>query len=189
MNSWPDCLIVSVNAGELAKEIERLADFPLAVKLCTSAEQALSEYTNESVVFGDPRMIAEILPALTSVDWIQSSWAGVTPLIALDRRDYVLTGIKGVFGPQVSEYVLAYMLAHEMKVVQRMNEQREHNWFTAESGTLQGKRVGIMGTGTIGQHIANAATGFGVTVLGLSRSGASARLPSSSSSPNSTRVA
>ena len=87
MNSWPDCLIVSVNAGELAKEIERLADFPLAVKLCTSAEQALSEYTNEPVVFGNPDMIAEILPELRSVDWVQSSWAGVTPLIALDRRD------------------------------------------------------------------------------------------------------
>ena len=170
----PDCLIVTPVAEELAEEIARLADFPITIKACTSAEQALVEYTDESVVFGNPDMIAEILPKMSTVDWIQSSWAGVTPLTALDRRDYVLTGIKDVFGPQMSEYVIGYLLAHELKVVQRMQQQREHNWFKAVSGRLEGKRLGIMGTGTIGQYIAKTAKYFGATVTGLSRSGAPA---------------
>jgi len=170
----PDCLIVTAIAEELAEEIARLADFPITIKACTSAEQALVEYTDESVVFGNPDMIAEILPKMSTVDWIQSSWAGVTCLTALDRRDYVLTGIKDVFGPQMSEYVIGYLLAHELKVLQRMKQQREHNWFKSRSGTLEGKRLGIMGTGTIGQHIAKTANYFGATVTGLSRSGAHA---------------
>lgn len=168
----PDCLIITAIAQELAEEIARLADFPMAIKACTTAEQALAEYTDESVIFGNPDMIAKVLPKMWAVDWIQSTWAGVTPLMALDQRDYVLTGIKDVFGPQMSEYVIGYLLAHELKVVQRADEQRAHNWYKTYSGTLEGKRLGIMGTGSIGRHIAKTATHFGVTVTGLSRSGA-----------------
>jgi len=168
----PDCLIITANAVELVQEIVRLADFPITVKTCASAEQALAKYTDESVVFGNPDMIAEVLPRMWAVDWVQSTWAGVAPLLALDQRDYVLTGIKDVFGPQMSEYVIGYLLAHELKVLQRMTDQRAHNWFKTNSGTLQGKRLGIMGTGSIGRHIAKTATHFGMQVTGLSRSGA-----------------
>ena len=167
----PDCLIITTLADEFAKEIVRLADFPIPIKACTSANEALTAYTNESVIFGSPGMIAEILPKMPTVDWVQSSWAGVTPLIALDRRDYVLTGIKDVFGSQMAEYVIGYLLAHELKVLRRMREQHEHNWFTEHSGTLEGKHLGIMGTGSIGQHIARTAQHFGIKVTGLSRSG------------------
>lgn len=166
-----DCLIITTLADEFAEEIPLLADFPIPIKACTSTKQALDEYTNETILFGSPAMIAEILPEMPTVEWVQSSWAGVTPLIALDRRDYVLTGIKNVFGSQMAEYVIGYLLAHELKVLQRMNAQHEHNWFREHSGTLEGKRLGIMGTGSIGQHIARAARHFGIKVTGLSRSG------------------
>lgn len=167
----PDCLIVSTIADELAGDIARLADYPIVTKACTSAQQALAEYANETVLFGNPDMVAEILPELPLVDWVQSTWAGVTPLTALDRRDYVLTGMKGAFGSQMSEYVFGHLLAHELKVVQRVQEQGKRNWFNSRSGTLYGKRLGIMGTGTIGQHIAATARCFGIAVTGLSRSG------------------
>jgi len=168
----PACLIITAAAEEFAEETARLADFPISVKACTSAEQALAEYTDETVLFGKPDMIAEVLPKMPTVDWVQSSWAGVTPLMTLDHRDYVLTGIKDVFGPQMSEYVIGYLLAHELKVLERMQKQRERNWFKSYSGTLEGKHLGIMGTGSIGQHIANTAKHFGATVTGLNRSGA-----------------
>jgi len=170
----PGCLIVTTLAEAFAEELARLADFPLTIKVCTSTMQALDEYCNESVLFGSPDMIAGILPKMPTVDWVQSSWAGVTPLIALDRRDYVLTGIKDVFGSQMSEYVIGYLLAHELKVLQRMREQQQHHWFEGLSGTLEGNHIGIMGTGSIGQHIARTAKQFGIKVTGLSRSGAAA---------------
>ena len=171
MADCPDCLIVTAAAAEFAEEIARLADLPIPFRPCPSAEQALREYTDETVVFGNPDMIAEILPKMPTVNWIQSTWAGVTPLLTLACRNYVLTGIKDVFGPQMSEYVIGYLLAHELKVLERSNEQRARNWFKPCSGTLAGKRLGIMGTGSIGQHIAKSATHFGVKVTGLSRSG------------------
>ena len=170
--AMPDCLIVTTLAEEFADEIARLVNIPIQIKACTSTAQALSKYSNETIIFGSPAMVAEILPNMPTINWVQSSWAGVTPLMALDRRDYVLTGIKEVFGSQMAEYVIGYLLAHELKVLQRMQEQHKHNWFRAHSGTLEGKRLGIMGTGSIGQHIARTAKHFGIQVAGLSRSGA-----------------
>ncbi len=169
----PTCLIVTATAQEYAEELTRLADFPITFKACSSAKQALREYTDESILFGRPDIIAELLPSMPTVDWVQSTWAGVTPLIVAKRRDYVLTGVKDVFGPQISEYVIGYLLAHQLRVLERMQEQQQHNWFIGLSGTLEGKRLGIMGTGSIGQHIAKTAISLDMTVAGFSRSGTS----------------
>lgn len=166
-----DCLIVSSDARDLAQEVLRVADIPISFETCPSVDEALSKYARQSVLFGDPDMIAAVLPKMPAVAWVQSTWAGITPLIELDRRDYVLTGIKEVFGPQISEYVMGYLLAHELQVLERMHEQRLRNWFTRRSGVLHGKHLGIMGTGSIGAYIAGVATHFGLKVTGLNQSG------------------
>jgi phosphoglycerate dehydrogenase-like enzyme len=164
-------MIVTTLADEFAREVARLAESPIPVKACRSADQALAEYSDETVLFGNPAMIAAILSKMPTVEWVQSSWAGVTPLMEIDYRDYILTGVKDVFGPQMSEYVFGYLLAHELRVLERMSMQREHRWFKGFSGTLNGKRIGIMGTGSIGQDIAKTAKSFGMRVQGLNRCG------------------
>ena len=171
----PACLIVATGAEDLAEEVARHDDTPIPVTSCSSADRALRAYTNEAVIFGDPTVIAEVLQEMPTVVWVQSSWAGIAPLITHPRRDYVLTGIKDVFGPQMAEYVLGYLLAHELRILKREAAQQQRNWFKDSSGMLKGKRLGIMGTGSIGQHIANAAAVFGVVSVGLSRSGATTR--------------
>ncbi|MGI9204724.1 MAG: D-2-hydroxyacid dehydrogenase [Woeseiaceae bacterium] len=169
----PECLIITAVADAFAEEVERLAETPIPVTACKDAKQALEQYSDQQILFGSPAMIAEVLPHMPGIEWIQSSWAGVTPLIEFERRDYVLTGIKDVFGPQMSEYVVGFLLAHELRILERAQMQRERRWTHSVSGTLAGKRLGIMGTGSIGQHIATTAASFGMTVTGLSRSGKS----------------
>lgn len=169
------CLIVTSLAAEFAAEIERLSQAPIPVTACATAEEARAAYRGETVLFGNPQQIARILPDLPAVDWVQSSWAGVTPLIEAPRRDYVLTGVKDVFGPQMSEYVFGYLLAHELKILDRMARQRARDWYRAHSGVLAGKTLGVMGTGSIGRHLAGTARAFGMRPLGLSRSGRAVR--------------
>lgn len=166
-----DCLIVSGAAREFADEIARTSDGSIAVDVCTSTDEALARYAGQSVLFGNPDMVAAILRDLPAVDWVQSTWAGVKPLTMIDRRDYVLTGVKEVFGPQISEYVMGYLLAHELRVLERAQQQHMHNWFAQPSGVLQGKRLGVMGTGSIGAHIARTARAFDVEVAGLNSAG------------------
>ena len=165
------CLIVTRVAAEFADEIDRLAGSGIPITACHSAEDALGAYTDEKILFGNPQEIATLLPHMPTVQWVQSSWAGVTPLIDAPRRDYTLTGVKGVFGPQMSEYVLGYVLAHELKIIERLAQQRRRGWFRKHSGVLAGKSMGIMGTGSIGTHIASSASALNLETLGLSRSG------------------
>ena len=167
-----DCLIISSHADEYAAEIARHKDVDVSVTACTTSEQALRQYAGQRIVFGDPDLVAPVLPNMPTVEWVQSTWAGVLPFVQGARRDYRLTGIKDVFGEQLSEYVLGYLLAHELKILERVENQLKHQWHEASSGSLQGKRLGIMGTGSIGRHIAHKAALFGMRVSGLSRTGA-----------------
>ena len=165
------CLIVTANAAEFADQIEKSAEPSIPFRVSKSADKARRMYAGEEILLGNPGMIAEILADLPNVRWIQSTWAGVTPLIEHERRDYQLTGVKGIFGPQMSEYVLGYLLAHELRISHRTQAQTNREWFTVHSGMLAGKRLGIMGTGSIGSHIAATAHAFEMSVTGLSRSG------------------
>jgi len=165
------CLFVSRLTREFVDAVERLSGNDISLTTCASIDDVLSSYTNETVLVGNPGMIAEVIDRLPSIDWVQSTWAGVTPLTKSRRRDYVLTGLKDVFGPQMAEYTLGYLLAHELKIAKRREAQAAREWLTEYSGTLAGKRLGVMGTGSIGAAIARTAGAFELHVTGLSRSG------------------
>jgi phosphoglycerate dehydrogenase-like enzyme len=111
------------------------------------------------------------LPAMTALRWVQLTWAGVERMLDPTlRRDYVLTNIRGVFGPLMSEYVFGYLLAHERKIVPRLDAQRQGRWDATLPGTLQGKTLGLAGVGSIGSHLARTARHFGMRVHGYTRS-------------------
>jgi len=122
------------------------------------------------IAFGEPTLIREILPALPALKWVQSTWAGVEPLLdpAL-RRDYILTNARGVFGPLMSEFVFGYLLLHERKILQRLEAQKQGKWDDTLTGTLRGKTIGLLGVGSIGAHLAGTARHFGMSVRGYTR--------------------
>ena len=166
-------LILGEGAADLADLVAKTGDIQAPLTVCGDARQAVELYSDQPVLLGDPMSISQVLPDMPAVEWVQSTWAGITPLLRIERRDYLLTGIKDVFGSQMSEYVLGYMLAHELRIVDRLSDQRSHLWQPKGSGTLQGRRLGIMGTGSIGAAIAGQAGRNGMVVTGLSRSGKS----------------
>ncbi len=123
------------------------------------------------IAFGETNLIRDLLPRLLSLRWAQATWAGIEPLLDPSlRRDYVLTNARGVFGPLMSEYVFGYLLLHERKILQRLENQRKHAWDPAITGTLRGKTLGLLGVGSIGAHLAGTAKHFGMTVRGFTRS-------------------
>ncbi|MCZ6831961.1 MAG: D-2-hydroxyacid dehydrogenase [Gammaproteobacteria bacterium] len=122
------------------------------------------------ILFGAPDRLALLLPHCDSLRWVQSSWAGVKPLIECPRRDYQLTGVKNIFGPPMTEFVLAWLLAFERRVVQR---SQARSWDEAVDGHLYGKSLGVMGTGSLGSHLAAACQAVGLRVRGLNSDGRS----------------
>ena len=67
---------------------------------------------NVTVMLADPDLAACIIDKCSALTWCQSTWAGNAPLLNADKEDYVLTGLKGIFGKLMREYVFAYLLQH-----------------------------------------------------------------------------
>lgn len=164
-------LILSPDADEYVALLDDIARRGGDLAAATDADAARRRYSGQPVVLGRPDLIAAVLDDLPEVRWVQSTWAGVTPLLNAPRRDYALTGVKDTFGQQMGEYLFGYLLAHELKIFQRRDQQRRKNWWEGESGILRGKTLGLMGTGSIGAYIAWMASAFGLRVIGLSLSG------------------
>ena len=157
-------LILSKHADAYHRLVQAAALPDLAIVADADADASCD------IVFGEPSLVAPALPRLAGVTWVQSTWAGVEPLLdpAL-RRDYVLTNARGVFGGLMSEYVVGYMLAHERRIFEKHAAQREHRWDPTPPGTLRGRTMGLLGVGSIGAAIAKTAKQFGMRVKGYTR--------------------
>ncbi len=123
---------------------------------------------SSEILLADPVLVNEI--DLRSTRWIQSTWAGVD---AIDwskvPSDVVVTTLPGVFGPQITEFVFAHLLGRTQRVPWRHTARA---WDETPPGSLRGSTLGILGAGSIGSAIAEAAQLFGMTVRGCRRSGA-----------------
>lgn len=169
----PPIYIASHNAPRYLELIrENLgADVDVEIGIATTEEEVIANYSNEAIVLGSPDLLAILLATEPPVQWVQSTWAGVTPLISLPVRGYTLTGVKDVFGAQMGEYVLGYILAHELKIDSRRQAQEDKRWDQSSSARVAGKTLGIMGTGSIGHQVAVMAQQLGLRVLGFNSSG------------------
>jgi phosphoglycerate dehydrogenase-like enzyme len=124
------------------------------------------------VVLAPPGLLIDALPRLKGLRWAQSTWAGVETLLAPELpRDYQLSGVKGVFGQQMAEYTLCYMLAHERQVIERYASQKEKHWDHRIPGSLAGKHAVFLGMGSIGRECALRCLQFGMRISAVTRSG------------------
>lgn len=143
----------------------------LTIVASADVADGLARGVHSDILLGDPTRVKAALPHLPRLVWTQLTWAGVEPMLDPSlRRDYVLTNIRGVFGPLMSEYVFGYLLAIERKLLLRVAAQRERRWEATLPGTLQGKTIGLVGVGSIGAHLAATAKHFGMRVVGYTRS-------------------
>ena len=165
--------IASHDAGHYRKLISAQLGSEVSIGMATAADEVLTAYNGEPVLLGSPDLLAMLLEIWPPVSWVQSTWAGVRPLLELPFRGYTLTAVKGVFGTQMGEYVLGHILAHELRIVRRAGAQRNRHWDQSSSGRLAGKTLGVMGTGSIGCAVAGMARKLGLHVLGFNSRGSS----------------
>ena len=120
------------------------------------------------VWLGAPDLLAPLLRGGARPQWVQSTWAGITPLLAEGLpRDYRLTRAVGIFGQVMAEYVLGHLLAHERRLFARLAAQVEQRWDHRLPRSLRGRRVLVVGCGDIGQAVAEFLQPFGVELRGV----------------------
>jgi phosphoglycerate dehydrogenase-like enzyme len=140
------------------------------VEVMSSGDSAeLSRMAQECPIWlGQPDLLANLLRQGHLPRWLQSTWAGITPLLAAGlTRDYRLTRAVGIFGQVMAEYLLTYMLGHEREVLARLMSQVERRWDNRTGQSLAGRNVLIVGAGDIGQRVAQFLVPFCVQVFGV----------------------
>jgi len=163
-------LILSKNASEYASIINNVGLEQLEIYAFEDLTKTKTVCEKINIVLGDPDLILQALPELDHLQWVQSTWAGVRLLAEKGRRkNYILTGVKNVFGSIMSEYIICYMLMNERKALRRFASQQKKIWDTTRPGQLKNKNIGILGVGSIGMAIARTAKFFQMNTKGYSR--------------------
>ena len=156
-------LVLSTRADEYTRFI-KAAGLPALGEITTQPAEDCE------IAFGEPNLIRDALPHLPRLKWAQSTWAGVDPLLGpAVRHEYVLTNVRGVYGGLMSEFVFSYLLAHERRIFQRLEAQKNKIWDDSVTGRVQGKTIGLIGVGSIGAEVARMAKFFGMNVWGYTR--------------------
>lgn len=144
----------------------------LEVVSASESGKALALVSDCNIILGAPPLIVDVLASAGQMKWVQSSWAGVDRLCRPElRQDYVLTGVKGILGPLISEYVLTYLFALERRIFDLRANQQQKCWQPKPYRPAKDVTLGIVGLGSIGQHLAHTARCYGLRVTGLNRSG------------------
>lgn len=166
----PHLLILSNLATEYQKLI-RSAQLPDLTLFSTSDPVEALQYDEDfDLIFGEPSLLSQVIDKLPNIRWVQSTWAGIEPLLpACREKGIILTNVRGVYGPMMSEYVFGYLLAIERRILHRWQAQQSLIWDHSPTGTLQGKVMGLLGVGSIGAYLAGTARCFKMRVYGFTR--------------------
>ncbi len=166
-------LILATDAAKYTALIQAADLQQLEIRSTGDVASANTLIEDCNIILGDPLLVSNVLESARNLEWVQSSWAGVDHLCSPGlRRDYVLTGAKGIFGPLISEYVMTYLFALERQVFTMRSNQLEKRWQPLLYRPSKEITLGIIGLGSIGRHLAGMARHFGMRVIGLNRSGA-----------------
>ena len=166
MSDAPQLLIVADESAPWTDAVMSLAS-PQR-RTVVVAPDAKIETSAVEVVVGAPPDLADIISRCPQLRWVQSTWAGIDAIAHFASETLQITPLKGVFGPAMTEYVMAWLLAIERNVISRASHT---HWTPSLEPRIKGKRLGIMGTGGIGTAIALAAKAFGLEVIGLNSDG------------------
>jgi phosphoglycerate dehydrogenase-like enzyme len=107
--------------------------------------------------------------------WVQTTTAGVdraVPPDLLAAGHVTVTCIKGPPGPLIAEHAVLLMLALSRNLPVYLKNQQLHLWRREGQDwlPLHGQTIAILGVGSGGGNLARVCkTGFGMTVLGMTR--------------------
>ena len=101
--------------------------------------------------------------------WIQSASAGVDGLLfpKLVESEVVVTNARGVFDVAMAEYVLGLLLLFAKGLPGVLERQRRKEWRPGDSELLAGKRLLVVGVGSIGRAIGRLGEALGMRVRGV----------------------
>jgi phosphoglycerate dehydrogenase-like enzyme len=124
------------------------------------------------------RLSAAMVERAARLRWVHSTAAAVANLLPLDEfaaRGIIVTNSRGIQAVPIAEHVMAGLLVLARRLNVMFDAQRDRRWIQNEltrdawPWSLQGRKMTILGLGTIGQEVARRAHAFGISVTGIRR--------------------
>src|SRR4051812_17458569 len=117
-----------------------------------------------------PPMADHVVRDAKKLKWIQALGTGVDNIVDLPSLspEVLVTNVRGIHGPPVSEAALAYMLALARRMAESTHAQDKKAWTRWPSQLLRGKAVGILGVGLIAEYLAPICKALGMNTIGIS---------------------
>lgn len=176
MNKYKGTLVLSLSPdriplGSLDK-IKAMAE-GREIVVGTDAAEIEKIIDRVEIVAGD--IPFAFLPRAPHLAWVQLWSAGadiIQKIPELKQMSFVLTTTSGMHGPQITEHLFGLLLSYIRRFHLAFVAQKKHEWYRPDSRDLirlGGKKMLILGYGSIGKHAALAAKAFGMNVTGLRR--------------------
>jgi phosphoglycerate dehydrogenase-like enzyme len=172
----PESPIVVVQGADSAEKVPRLREVAGEVELrfATTTEELQRALDGADVLLGwDFRAVAlrDAWSHAADLRWIHWSGAGVDAALfpELVSGDVVLTNSRGVFDRAMAEYVLGLILSFAKDLPRTVVSQTRRRWDYRLSENIEGRRVLVVGFGSIGRSIARLLVGVGMEVTAVSR--------------------
>lgn len=115
-----------------------------------------------------------LLERAEQLKWIMVASAGVErmDLVEIQKRNIVVTNVRGIHKTPMAESILAHILALKRSIPEIQEAQQTKDWkYPFQLTELKGSTAIILGPGAIGTEVGRLLQAFGVQAIGCNRSG------------------
>ena len=151
---------------EIKDKIEYLIDW--------DEDNYLSSMINADILLGWQFPTVNIKKIAPNLKWIHVSSAGVNHLSPFDwmKDDLVLTNSSGVHAKKAGEFGLMSILMLQNKMTKIITNQKNKEFVTLLSRPIEGYKVVVVGTGSLGGSMIKHINKLDAEVIGVNRKGA-----------------
>lgn len=157
---------------EMMEQLEKdFGEFEYRFVRAREVTDADREWAEIFVTYGSD-MKEEHMEAFKNLKWVMVMSAGLDDMPLEQMKDIHITNAKGIHKIQMTEYTLGLLL-NFYKDIHQLNLEQERAYWRKQATTeeLYDKTVHIMGTGSIGSHLAGVLKAFGTHTVGYNTKG------------------
>ena len=125
-------------------------------------------------IFTEEAVPESLVQQLPNLKWLHVTRGGANAYLtpSIKSRPIQVTGSKGIHATVFSEFALACIFTLAKKLPECIEAQRQKKWQRLAPFEVEGKTVGIVGLGTVGDALARKAKALGMRVIATRRTAA-----------------
>jgi Lactate dehydrogenase and related dehydrogenases len=134
----------------------------------TPAEFAQYGADADALIVGNDKVTAEVIASCPRVKVIAKHGIGYDSIDikTANAKGIVVTNAPGTNSQEVADLAIGFMIMLGRGLYQANRDTKAGKWIKPMGASMDGKTIGIVGTGTIGRALARRAAGFHMNILG-----------------------